>query len=412
MERTDVVIVGGGIAGGALGVQLARAGLGVTIVERSVEFQDRVRGETMPPWGYLELVEAGLLEVVLRAEGAVVRRYVGYGDTMSVQLAEAFALDAAVVLPGAAGSVNFSHPGACQALLDAAQALGAQVVRGASGVQVSPGADPQVAFGVDGVERTVRSRLVVGADGRNSVVRRQLGIALQRSGARTFAAGLLLDGVHEWPQDANVIGTWEDVHFLLFPRAGGRLRAYLIWDKEQPQRFAGPDGPQRMLERMATLSCLPDPELFRSAEPVGGCASYPMEDTWTDRPYAEGAVLVGDAAGYNDPIIGQGLSISIRDSRLVAEALVASDNWPPEIFEPYAQERAERMRRLCATAEAVTRLRADFTPEGLRRRRAAFARFGSDPTSRLPIAAGLVGPHSLPAEAFTREAADRMLALT
>jgi hypothetical protein len=70
------------------------------------------------------------------------------------------------------------------------------------------------------------------------------------------------------------------------------------------------------------------------------------------------------------------------------------------------------MRRLRPTAEATTRLRADFSAEGRRRRDAAFARFASDPAARLPIAAALVGPHRLPLEAFTREAADRMLALT
>jgi menaquinone-9 beta-reductase len=54
MDETTayVAIVGGGIAGGALAVRLARAGLAVTVLERSAEFRDRVRGETMFPWGY------------------------------------------------------------------------------------------------------------------------------------------------------------------------------------------------------------------------------------------------------------------------------------------------------------------------------------------------------------------------
>ena len=97
--------------------------------------------------------------------------------------------------------------------------------------------------------------------------------------------------------------------------------------------------------------------------------------------------------------------------RLVAEALLGSTEWSPAAFEEYAQERRERRRRLSATAEATTRLRCDFTPTGKQQRVAAFARFATDPTARLPIAASLVGPESLPAEAFTREAADRMLAL-
>jgi flavin-dependent dehydrogenase len=62
-RRADVVIVGGGIAGGALAVRLARAGLAVTVLEQSEQFRDRVRGETMFPWGYAELAKSDLLDI-------------------------------------------------------------------------------------------------------------------------------------------------------------------------------------------------------------------------------------------------------------------------------------------------------------------------------------------------------------
>jgi len=102
---------------------------------------------------------------------------------------------------------------------------------------------------------------------------------------------------------------------------------------------------------------------------------------------------------------------TVRDARLVAEAMLGTAHWTPAAFVDYAGERSERMRRLCATAEAVTRLRCDFTPLGKERRLAAFARFATDPEARMPVAAGSIGPDALPPEAFIREAADRMLAL-
>jgi 2-polyprenyl-6-methoxyphenol hydroxylase-like FAD-dependent oxidoreductase len=58
-----------------------------------------------------------------------------------------------------------------------------------------------------------------------------------------------------------------------------------------------------------------------TARPAGTCVWYPMSDAWTDRPDAPGAVLVGGAAGWTDPITGQGLSNALRDARLVAEAV-------------------------------------------------------------------------------------------
>ncbi|MCA1712280.1 MAG: FAD-dependent monooxygenase [Actinobacteria bacterium] len=409
---SDVVIVGGGIAGSSLAVLLARAGVGATVLERTLEYEDRVRGETMPPWGYLELVKTGLLEVFLRAEGTVMKRSAAYGDVLPAEVAQAAALDVTAVLPGAEGFVNLSHPGACQALLDEAAAAGAQVVRGVRGIEVTPGEHPEISFRAPAGAQTLRPRLVVGADGRSSVVRKQIGVELEHSGVRTFASGVLLDGVARWPRDTNAVGTWGDVHFLVFPRGADRARLYLIWDKEQPQRFVGPGAPARMVEQMAAMDCFPEPDWFAAARPVSSCASYPMEDTWTDRPYAPGVALIGDAAGWNDPVIGQGLSIAVRDVRLVADALLGTTDWSPATFGDYATERTERMRRLRATAEAATRLRCDFTPAGRQRRIAAFGRFAADPAARLPIAAALVGPELLPAEAFTREAADRMLALT
>ena len=70
VRDVDVVIVGGGIAGSSLAVSLVRAGLGVTVaVERERRFQDRVRGESIHPWGVGVARELGLLDV-LAASGA------------------------------------------------------------------------------------------------------------------------------------------------------------------------------------------------------------------------------------------------------------------------------------------------------------------------------------------------------
>lgn len=67
--RVDVAIVGGGIAEGAMATVLARAGLKVLLLERDVPYRDRVRGETMFPWGVDELQQMGLSNV-LRDVGA------------------------------------------------------------------------------------------------------------------------------------------------------------------------------------------------------------------------------------------------------------------------------------------------------------------------------------------------------
>jgi flavin-dependent dehydrogenase len=55
----DVIIVGGSIAGSTLGGVLARAGLGILVLEREARFRDRIRGEGTWPWGVAEARQAG-----------------------------------------------------------------------------------------------------------------------------------------------------------------------------------------------------------------------------------------------------------------------------------------------------------------------------------------------------------------
>jgi menaquinone-9 beta-reductase len=52
-----------------------------------------------------------------------------------------------------------------------------------------------------------------------------------------------------------------------------------------------------------------------------------MTETWVDNPYRDGLALIGDAAGSSDPTLGQGLSLTVRDVRVLSEKLIASPDW-------------------------------------------------------------------------------------
>jgi 2-polyprenyl-6-methoxyphenol hydroxylase-like FAD-dependent oxidoreductase len=119
-------------------------------------------------------------------------------------------------------------------------------------------------------------------------------------------------------------------------------------------------------------------------------------------------VLVGDAAGHNDPIIGQGLSIALRDVRLVSETILAG-GWDQAAFRPYVEERLERMRRLRITARLAVSLRAEYGEEARLRRQRAGRRARIDKMLS-PIPASLVGPERLPAAAFEQATIDALLA--
>jgi 2-polyprenyl-6-methoxyphenol hydroxylase-like FAD-dependent oxidoreductase len=406
----DVAIVGGGIAGAALATVLARDGYEVLLLERQTSYRDKVRGEFLSCWGVAEMLGLDLEKPLLDAGGHYVRRFVPYDEVIDPATAEANAAPLDRLLPGVPGCLDIGHPQACEGLAGAAAQAGATVLRGVGDVEVVPGNPPTLRYELDDLVTTVSAGLVVGADGRTSSVRRQLKISLRETRIRSLLGGMLVDGLEAWPTDQMSLGTEGDLFYYVFPRANGRARLYLLHDVAQRGRFAGPDRDTAFLDAFR-FRCLPDADVFRAARPAGPCAFYPMNDTWTAGPYAPGVVLIGDAAGWNDPIIGQGLSIALRDVRLVAEIVRAGPDRSVEAFAPYVQERRERMRRLRIAAEVQTALAATFTPAGAARRKAFNAAFRTDPVLGGPRMAPQLGPDNVPAEAFGPDNVARILAM-
>ena len=405
----DVVVVGGGVAGGALGHALATAGRSVTVLERSTEYRDRVRGEYVQVWGVAEAQRLGVLGLLLEAGGNVVTRMVPYDETVEPAEAEAGAVPLDAVLPGVPGALGIPHPTACNALGAAATAAGADVVRGVEKVEVTPGARPSVRWSADGVANETACRLVVGADGRESLVRRQAALPLDANPARLLGAGLLVEGASHWPADTFTLGTEDDRLYFVIPLGGGRARLYLMYDVAEQRRLAGAQKATQFLEAFA-LRCVPGGDLFPWTRPAGPCAVYPMHDSWCDVPVTDGVALVGDAAGFSDPHLGQGLSIALRDVRLLAELLTDGDDWSPRALSPYVEERSERMRRLRWVNELATTLRGEFGEAARERRARATSRMREHPELALFRRATTAGPETVPPEAFDPAVAQRLLA--
>jgi 2-polyprenyl-6-methoxyphenol hydroxylase-like FAD-dependent oxidoreductase len=403
--RADVVIVGGGIGGASLACALAREGLGVTVLEASTQYEDRVRGESMQPWGVKEARDLGV-EDALVAAGAhtapIWKQYAEAGD-------EPADIPMAMMVPEVAGSLNLRHPDACQALADAAAEAGATVVRGVRGVEVGHRGGPTVAYAVDGGDDEITASLVVGADGRASTVRKQAGITLERQEPITYIAGLLIDGLDDVPDDHDVLAPADDLFFVMFHQGGGRARVYLCPAVEGRHRFAGREGPRQFLTGCAQAS-YPWAEQVSAGTPAGPCATYPGDDTWTDAPYADGVVLIGDAAGHNDPIIGQGLSIAMRDARIVRD-LVLDGARGPAGFAPYGEERMARMATLRLIADVLAVAQGETADNRSARRRFLGERLATMDPDFFPLLVGaFAGPETVPAELIRPELLDRIRA--
>lgn len=413
MEATEnhspVVIVGGGIAGAALATALARAGWQVLVLESTDVFRDRVRGESMMPWGVAEAQALGVADL-LHAAGAhtapLWKRYT-QGDAVARDL------PVGRLVPGVGGSLNLHHPVACQALLDAAAEAGATVVRGVRNLVVVPGVNPRLSYQRGDGEHvktvSLEASLVVGADGRGSVVRRCAGIVLLEQEATVCIAGLLLQGVGGSDKHDSVV-EHELGLCLLIHQGGGKARAYHIVPLAQRDRYVGEAAAGRFLaDASAPGSSLA--EALADARPVGPCGVFPGTDTWTDKPYTDGVVLIGDAAGHNDPGAGCGLSIAMRDARTVRDLVLAGARRAQD-FATYGAERFERMRRL----RLIGDLTAAATVEGGERRYARRRHFAHAMATMdadiFPLVLGMfAGPETIPARLVTDAVIDRIRAI-
>ena len=318
----DVVVGGGGIAGSAFAGLLSERGISVLVLEKTKEFSDENRGEMLWPWGVREAQWLGVYDTLIEAGGHIVTDNVTWNSLEPGVKAKG---DLGELFDGVPGSLNLGHPQARQALMDRAKTQGAEVRRGVEAISASNGT---VSWAEGDSTYETACRLVVGADGRRSVVRREAGFDYERGPVEHYAAGVLLwsDAI---PSSANMFCREAATHFLSFPQADGHARVYLCIPVEDKSRFGGSDGDVRFLEGTG-LGSLPESSAWSEAEVAGPLGTFSCGDSWVVTPVLDGFALIGDAGGYNNLLIGQGLSLALRDARVLGELLAENEDWTVE----------------------------------------------------------------------------------
>jgi len=374
----DVITIGGGLAGAALARALAQAGRRVLVVEREARFRDRVRGEYLEAWGVAEARRLGLVETLL-ASGA---REVPWLTTWVGSL-PALRNDVRAANPEGLAPLCLSHPAMQEAVLEAARAAGAEVLRPATVTALVPGAEPSVTVRrEDGDEECLAARLVVGSDGRESKARGWGGFAVERDAENLALAGLLLDG-YDGPDDTSSI-FWNFAvgeQALFFPQGRRRLRAYVAFHANGDHgRLSGRGRIPAFLAACEAANVPAD--WLENTTPAGPLAAFSGADAFVPQPVRPGLALVGDAAASSDPTWGCGLSLTLRDVRVLSDALLASDDWDAAA-RAYAEEHDRYYGRLHTLEGWLSRGFFEVGPEADARRGRIFARAFTEP-GRIP----------------------------
>lgn len=327
-SKFDLVTIGGGLGASAIAISMARAGAKVLVLEKELQFRDRVRGEGLAPWGVAEARQLGIADLLLKTcAKAVPWVEMGFGPRNLME-----------TTPQKEPFFTYYHPEMQEVLLAEAGEAGAQVRRGVTVEALEPGKHNSTVVARNAKEDRISARLVVGVDGRGSAVRKWAGFTTQK-GAQPFQfAGVLLTGVS--CRDDMVTAIFNaDLGMIvgLFPESKKRCRAYLGYPTGSGLALQGTDKLGTFLTE--SKRCAPAvAEVYAEVKSVGPLATFDVSEFWVDHPYREGVALLGDAAATTDPTFGQGMPTALRDARVLRDALLAHSDWD-EAGKQYARQR-------------------------------------------------------------------------
>jgi 2-polyprenyl-6-methoxyphenol hydroxylase-like FAD-dependent oxidoreductase len=122
--------------------------------------------------------------------------------------------------------------------------------------------------------------------------------------------------------------------------------------------------------------------------------------------------LVGDAAGFGDPLLGQGLSMTFRDARLVRD-LILDGATTPAAFASYADERLERVKRYGLIADILAVANAeDCTNRTARQHKFNELMARADSSMGQLVLGSFTGPEAIPDDAVDTTLPDQIRAAT
>jgi 2-polyprenyl-6-methoxyphenol hydroxylase-like FAD-dependent oxidoreductase len=373
MALYDLVTAGGGVGGAALAKAMAERGCRVLVIERETQFKDRVRGEFVFPWGVAEAKALGVYDALMQAGGHHPRYWADYAGPDPLPPRD-FAEDTPLKLHG----LCIYHPRMQDALLQAARTAGAEIWRGACVSHVEPGPEPKVLVDRGAGPAAISARLVVGADGRSSMVRRWGGFESRNSPSGNLFAGVLVENVAA-PAESSICMLNPSLSrmVLYFPQAQCSGRAYLASRSEGGVRLGGNDDFEVFLQACTDSGLAAG--LLDGARQAGPLATFEGGDSWIDHTYRDGIALIGDAAATSDPTWGQGLSLTLRDARVLRDALLTEHDWDAA-GHAYAAEHCRYYEKVRTTVSWFTQVFLQPGPEADALRARVLPQLESDPS--------------------------------
>jgi len=312
---TGCCIVGGGPCGMMLGYLLARAGIEVVVLEKHADFLRDFRGDTIHP-STLELMhELGLLSDFLalpHQEAPILKARFGAEEFTVADFTHLPTRCKFIALMPQWDFLNFLsrrgrlYPG-FRVLM---QAQATDLIE-ADGTVVGVLADT-----VDGMVE-LRAPLVVGCDGRHSLVRQKAGLEVEDLGAPMDVLWFRVSRKADDPDDT--MGVFEAGHIFVVINRGDYWQCGYVIPKGSFEAMRGGGLAQFRAQLARTMP------LF--ADRVGELAGWDQIKLLTvavdrlKRWYRRGLLCIGDAAHAMSPVGGVGINLAVQDAVAAANIL-------------------------------------------------------------------------------------------
>jgi len=337
----DVLIVGAGPAGVVAAVVLARAGARVRLVDRAVFPRDKLCGDTVNPGTLARLRQLGMSEGVddhgLRVDGMIVTGENG----VSIEGRYPAGLHGRAMVRRDLDARLLQHAIEAGCQFDDGVAVRGAIVSEHEGRRLITGATVQGAG-------ELRAGVTIAADGRRSTLAFGLGLARHPDQPRRWAIGAYFEnvmptGVRPLPDPCRTLSAFGEMHVRsgryvgIAPVPGGLTNVCVV----QPSYPGDPDlrDPSAAVARAIAA----DPRLcerFDAARMVAPPTMLGPLAVDASGAAIDGLLLAGDAAGFIDPMTGDGLGFAVRGGELAAQAaLQALEHGWPGVHRRLAAER-------------------------------------------------------------------------
>jgi flavin-dependent dehydrogenase len=313
-QRYDAVIIGARCAGAATALLLARSGARVLVVDRQAYGSDTLSTHALMRGAVLQLTRWGLIREIMAADTPAIRATTFHYGSEAIRVA---------IKPEHGVECLFAPRRTVldRLLVDAARGAGAEVRHGVVLSELQFASNGRV-VGVslkdaNGSCMTVRTGIVIGADGRQSTVARLVNARNYVEGSN--AAGVVFGYYEDLNRDGSHWHFTKNVAAGVIPTNSGHCVFAAVPASQFSTTFRGNVVRGFLQVLGANLPALRAD--LEGGRPIGRLRGFAGAPSYLRQCQGAGWALVGDAGYFKDPLTAHGITDAFRDAELLSRAI-------------------------------------------------------------------------------------------